>query len=71
LYSDTLLGYWLKKWDSPLEEKQPQRILYLAVPVDTYRSFFSLELPRLLVQRYQVRLIVFDPEEETIVKWQK
>ncbi|MHC5599590.1 MAG: element excision factor XisH family protein [Nostoc sp.] len=39
--------------------------------VDTYRSFFTLELPRLLIQRYQVRLIVFDPEEEAIVKWQK
>ena len=46
------------------------RLLYLAVPTDTYRDFFTLELPRLLVQRYQVHLIVYDPEEEVITQWQ-
>lgn len=64
------LGQYLK-YQLALEEEQPERLLYLAVPLDTYRSFFTLELPRLLIQRYQVRLIVFDPEEEAIVKWQK
>jgi XisH protein len=33
--------------------------------------YIDLELPRLLIQRYQVRLIIYDPEEEVIVKWQK
>ncbi|MHC5933567.1 element excision factor XisH family protein [Nostoc sp.] len=64
------IGQYLK-YQLALEEEQPERLLYLAVPLDTYRSFFTLELPRLLIQRYQVRLIVFDPEEEAIVKWQK
>ncbi|NJM74151.1 MAG: hypothetical protein HC862_31005 [Scytonema sp. RU_4_4] len=59
------------KYQLALEEEQPERLLYLAVPLDTYRSFFNLELPRLLIQCYQVRLIVFDPEEEAIIKWQK
>ncbi|MBD2410092.1 fatty-acid oxidation protein subunit alpha [Nostoc calcicola FACHB-389] len=66
----TALGQFLK-YQLALEEEQPDRLLYLAVPFDTYRSFFTLELPRLLIQRYQVRLIIFDPEEEMIVKWQK
>ncbi|MDZ8189843.1 MAG: XisH family protein [Nostoc sp. ChiSLP02] len=66
----TALGQFLK-YQLALEEEQPERLLYLAVPFDTYRSFFTLELPRLLIQRYQVRLIIFDPEQETIVKWQK
>ncbi|WP_373525341.1 XisH family protein [Nostoc sp.] len=66
----TALGQYLK-YQLALEEEQPERLLYLAVPLDTYRSFFTLELPRLLIQRYQVRLIVFDPEEEAIIKWQK
>jgi hypothetical protein len=66
----TALGQFLK-YQLALEEEQPQRLLYLAVPFDTYRSFFTLELPSLLIQRYQVRLIIFDPEEEIIVKWQK
>ncbi len=66
----TALGQFLK-YQLALEEEQPGRLLYLAIPRDTYRSFFALELPKLLIQRYQVRLIIFDPEEEAIVTWQK
>jgi hypothetical protein len=67
---NTALGQFLK-YQLALEETQPERLLYLAVPFDTYRDFFTLELPRLLIQRYQVRLIIYSPEEEVIVKWQK
>ena len=63
------LGQFLK-YRLALEEVETERLLYLAVPADTYRDFFTLELPRLLVQRYQVRLIIYDPEEEVITKWQ-
>lgn len=63
------LGQFLK-YQLALEEEQPERILYLAIPVDTEREFFRLELPRRLVERYQVRLLIYDPEEEVIVKWQ-
>ncbi|NJM71747.1 MAG: hypothetical protein HC862_16955 [Scytonema sp. RU_4_4] len=40
----TALGQFLK-YQLALEEEQPERLLYLAVPLDTYRSFFNLELP--------------------------
>lgn len=66
----TALGQFLK-YQLALEEEQPDRILYLAIPIDAYRSFFTLELPRRLVERYQVNLIVYEPEGETIVRWQK
>jgi XisH protein len=66
----TALGQFLK-YQLALGEEQPDRTLYLAIPLDAYRSFFNLELPRLLIQRYQVRLIVYSPQEEEIVKWQK
>lgn len=62
------LGQFLK-YQLALEEEQPDRVLYLAIPVDAEREFFRLELPRRLVERYQVRLIVYDPEEEVIVRW--
>lgn len=65
----TALGQFLK-YQLALEEEQPDRLLYLAIPVDAYRSFFSLELPRRLIERYKVRLMVYDPETEVIVKWQ-
>jgi XisH protein len=67
---DGALGQFLK-YQLALEETQPDRLLYLAVSFDTYHEFFTLELPRLLIQRYHVRLIVYDPEEEVIVQWQK
>ncbi|MGB3494917.1 MAG: XisH family protein [Elainellaceae cyanobacterium] len=65
----TALGQFLK-YQLALEEEQPDRLLYLAIPVDAERAFFSLELPRRLIERYQVRLIIYDPEEEVVVKWQ-
>jgi XisH protein len=64
------LGQFLK-YQLALEEKEPDRSLYLAIPLDTYRSFFNLELPRRLVQRYHVRLIIYNPKKEEIFKWEK
>ena len=66
----TALGQFLK-YQLALEEEQPDCILYLAIPLDAERSFFTLELPRRLVEKYGVNLIVYEPEEEAIVKWQK
>ncbi len=66
----TALGQFLK-YQLALEEEQPDRILYLAIPFDAYRSFFTLELPRRLVERYRVNLIIYEPESEAIFRWQK
>ncbi len=64
------LGQFLK-YQLALEEEQPDRSLYLGIPIDAEREFFRLELPRRLVERYHVRLLIYDPEEEVIVKWTK
>ncbi|MGQ4649240.1 element excision factor XisH family protein [Lyngbya aestuarii] len=64
------LGQFLK-YQLALEQTQPDRLLYLAIPVDAYDSFFTLELPRLLIERYQVHLIVYEPAAEVIVLWKK
>ena len=66
----TALGQFLK-YKLALEEREPDRILYLAIPIDVDRGFFSLELPRRLIEKYRVNLIVYEPEEENIVRWQK
>ena len=52
-----------------LEALEPERILYVAVPLDTYRTFFQLEFTRIAVQRYQIYLIVYDSVNEVIVQW--
>jgi hypothetical protein len=54
-----------------LEDKDPERVLYLAVPQATYTAFFSLLLPQTAIQRHGLRLIVYDPESEALVRWIK
>lgn len=53
-----------------LEAQQPDRALYLAIPSDAYDGFFRLEFGQMMVQRYQIKLIVFDVQNEVISKWQ-
>ncbi len=52
-----------------LEEQQPERILYLAVPIGVYRKFFQLPFVQTVIQRFDITLIVYDPVEEVILEW--
>lgn len=53
-----------------LENTEPDRKLYLAVPAQTYKSLFSRDLADASVKQYQVKLLVYDPTKEVIVQWQ-
>ena len=53
-----------------LSQEQPDRILYLAIPLDIYDTFFQLQFVRLAIQTYQIKLVVYDYDDEAIVKWQ-
>ncbi|MEL6461032.1 MAG: XisH family protein [Cyanobacteria bacterium J06621_15] len=52
-----------------LKEQDKERILYLAVPTYAYESFFQRDLPKAVIKQYQLKLIVYDPVEEVIIKW--
>lgn len=52
-----------------LQRTQPERTLYLAVPIETYRSFFGRDLAQASVQEYQVKMIVYDSINEVILQW--
>ncbi|MEG4858586.1 XisH family protein [Microcoleus sp. K1-B6] len=52
-----------------LEESEPDRLLYLAIPEDIYEEFFTRRLARMSVTRMQLNLIVFNPATEAIVIW--
>jgi XisH protein len=54
-----------------LEEQQPDRILYLAVPITTYQTFFQLQFVQTVIQRLQIQLIIYDPKKEEILEWKK
>lgn len=52
-----------------LETIEPERVLYMAIPLDTYKTFFQFEFTKIAISKYQVLLIIYDPIEEVIIKW--
>lgn len=64
----TALGQFLN-YQLVLEDNDPERLLYLAIPADAYREFFSMEITQRIIQRHRVRLLVFRPEQEVIAEW--
>lgn len=54
-----------------LEEQEPDRTLYVAVPNFVYDSFFQKALIKRTIQRYQMKILVFDPVQQSIVQWIK
>jgi XisH protein len=66
----TALGQYLN-YCQALEENEPDRILYLAVPYETYLDFFQLPFIQRAIQRYQIKLIIYDPKQEEIRQWIK
>ncbi|MBE9212017.1 hypothetical protein IQ247_04695 [Plectonema cf. radiosum LEGE 06105] len=51
------------------EERQPERILYLAVPVSVYGKFFMLPFVQTVIKRFQIILIIYDPVGEVLLEW--
>jgi hypothetical protein len=54
-----------------LEQIEPERILFLAVPIYAYESFFQRDLPQAIINRYNLKLIVYDPIQGVINQWIK
>lgn len=54
-----------------LEEQEPERELFLAVPASTYHKFFQQKIIQKTIERYEVRLIIYDPSKNSIVEWKK
>ena len=52
-----------------LSEVDPERILYLAVPVHAYKGIFTDPLGQLVIARQQLQLLIFDDVKARIEKW--
>jgi XisH protein len=52
-----------------LEETEPDRPLYLALPRRVRESLLSERFGALIVNRLRLRLLVFDEQEEKIIEW--
>jgi hypothetical protein len=52
-----------------LQKVEPDRELFLAVPLETYERFFSLEFTQSAIQEYSLRLIIYDSEQGGLARW--
>jgi len=52
-----------------LEEKEPDRELFLAIRERVFTEVFMEPIGAILLHKGRVRLIVFDQEKEEIVQW--
>ena len=48
---------------------QPERVLYLAVPLRIYEGLFRERFGELILSSRKFRLIVFDEQQQRIIKW--
>jgi hypothetical protein len=52
-----------------LAEREPERVLYLAVHNTVFNDLFEEPIGKLLLRNSRVQLIVFDLHTEEILKW--
>lgn len=54
-----------------LEEIEPQRVLFLAVPVPIYEGLFQEPIIQKVLNAHEVKIVVYDIKRKSIVKWKK
>jgi XisH protein len=64
----TALGQFMN-YRFGLEEHEPERELFLAVPSLVYKTFFQRRFVTSVIQRSAIRLLVYDIQQEEIVQW--
>jgi len=52
-----------------LEEKEPDRLLFLAIPIGFYKRFFDDPFFQKLSRKYEVNLLVYNEINNKIVEW--
>ncbi|NCR08619.1 MAG: fatty-acid oxidation protein subunit alpha [Microcystis aeruginosa LG13-11] len=54
-----------------LEDNDPKRLLYLAIPADIYKRFFQHTFIQTVIHKNQIPLIVYDTEKKEKLQWIK
>jgi len=62
------LGQYIM-YSQVLVRQDESRLLYLAIPQTVFLDFFSEELPQLMVELNNLKLLIFDPDTEDVVQW--
>jgi hypothetical protein len=56
-------------YETILQKKEPERVLYLAIEKNTYDGIFTEAIGTVVVEELKIRLLLFDDSKEVIVKW--
>ncbi|MFN8347758.1 MAG: element excision factor XisH family protein [Spirosomataceae bacterium] len=54
-----------------LEDFEPDRKLYLAVPLNIYEDSFHLSFVQKAIKRFKIKLIVYDSKLKKVIRWKK
>ncbi|NES78195.1 MULTISPECIES: XisH family protein [Okeania] len=54
-----------------LKLEEPERILYWAIPQDTYEDFFSRQFIQDSLAEYKIKLLIFDSIKQEVVLWKE
>lgn len=52
-----------------LEDDDPERLFYFAVPLDVYKRFFQYPFIQIVIGRNQIPLLVYDTQKQEIAQW--
>lgn len=52
-----------------LEDDDPERQLYLAVPLDIYKRFFNYQFIQKVIKRNQIPLLIYNIQKQEIAQW--
>lgn len=52
-----------------LQMTDPSRILYLAVPIDIFDTFFQERFIKIVILSYQLKLLIYNPNNQEITQW--
>ncbi len=64
----TALGQYIN-YREALKIEQPDRTLYLAVPTDVYKDFFTRQFIQTVLTNQRIKLVVYDIQGEVITTW--
>lgn len=56
-------------YENALELVEPDRVLYLAIRELIFYDLFEEVIGRYLLEKRLLKIVVFDPDKEVIVKW--
>lgn len=52
-----------------LQMTEPERIIYLAVPIDVFNTFFQERFTQAAIVQYDLKILAYEPNTEGVIIW--